>query len=284
MRARGVEVVEVNRPNRQHRRRFGKHDTADAEAAARAVHAKYRHWRTEKRRRAGGGSARAARCAPFGGESAYPGCQLAARPALHGPGGAQGRAAGSLDYGTGGHHLAFPPQQGAQRPGGGDQACDEVDRSSSPQALGGDRRTRRAARAVGHRGHAPLVSLKGVGTDTAAASTRSTFSTALLIDSRLLVSHIEWGSNLQPCASSGAIDSTLRAVAYTVQPFYAKRSAVAHPMPGEQPVIKTALEVHVDPIPDAMPLLLSPGADLEPPRLFRFCWWRPYGIISGHER
>jgi transposase len=40
LRAGGVEVVEVNRPNRQHRRRFGKHDTADAEAAARAVQAK----------------------------------------------------------------------------------------------------------------------------------------------------------------------------------------------------------------------------------------------------
>jgi transposase len=39
LRARGVGVVEVNRPNRQHRRRFGKHDTADAEAAARAVQA-----------------------------------------------------------------------------------------------------------------------------------------------------------------------------------------------------------------------------------------------------
>src|SRR5829696_7714390 len=37
LRARGVEVVEVNRPNRQHRRRFGKHDTADA--AARALQA-----------------------------------------------------------------------------------------------------------------------------------------------------------------------------------------------------------------------------------------------------
>ena len=38
LRARGVEVLEVNRPNRQHRRRFGKkHDTADAEAAARAL-------------------------------------------------------------------------------------------------------------------------------------------------------------------------------------------------------------------------------------------------------
>src|SRR5215207_1879903 len=38
LRARGVPTVEVNRPNRQHRRRFGKHDTADA--AARAVQAK----------------------------------------------------------------------------------------------------------------------------------------------------------------------------------------------------------------------------------------------------
>ena len=33
----GVEVVEVNRPNRQLRRRFGKTDTTDAQAAARAA-------------------------------------------------------------------------------------------------------------------------------------------------------------------------------------------------------------------------------------------------------
>jgi transposase len=33
----GVVVVEINRPNRQHRRRRGKSDTADAEAAARAA-------------------------------------------------------------------------------------------------------------------------------------------------------------------------------------------------------------------------------------------------------
>jgi transposase len=39
LRTRGVEVFEVNRPNRQHRRRFGKHDTTDAEAAARALQA-----------------------------------------------------------------------------------------------------------------------------------------------------------------------------------------------------------------------------------------------------
>lgn len=33
----GIDVIEVNRPNRQHRRRYGKSDTADAFAAARAV-------------------------------------------------------------------------------------------------------------------------------------------------------------------------------------------------------------------------------------------------------
>ena len=33
----GIPVIEVNRPNRQHRRRHGKSDTTDAEAAARAV-------------------------------------------------------------------------------------------------------------------------------------------------------------------------------------------------------------------------------------------------------
>lgn len=37
LRARGVHVVEVNRPNRQARRRHGKSDPADAEAAARAT-------------------------------------------------------------------------------------------------------------------------------------------------------------------------------------------------------------------------------------------------------
>ena len=35
--AEGVEVIEVGRPNRQHRRRHGKSDPADAEGAARAV-------------------------------------------------------------------------------------------------------------------------------------------------------------------------------------------------------------------------------------------------------
>ena len=37
LRSEGVRVLEVNRVSRQHRRRHGKHDAADAEAAARAV-------------------------------------------------------------------------------------------------------------------------------------------------------------------------------------------------------------------------------------------------------
>ena len=37
LRARGANVLEVNRTSRQHRRRHGKHDAGDAEAAARAV-------------------------------------------------------------------------------------------------------------------------------------------------------------------------------------------------------------------------------------------------------
>jgi transposase len=37
LRAAGITVIEVNRPNRQHRRRHGKSDPVDAEAAARAV-------------------------------------------------------------------------------------------------------------------------------------------------------------------------------------------------------------------------------------------------------
>jgi len=37
VRARGASVLEVNRTSRQHRRRHGKHDVGDAEAAARAV-------------------------------------------------------------------------------------------------------------------------------------------------------------------------------------------------------------------------------------------------------
>ena len=37
LRTKGVSVWEVNRTSRQHRRRYGKHDASDAEAAARAV-------------------------------------------------------------------------------------------------------------------------------------------------------------------------------------------------------------------------------------------------------
>src|SRR5687768_1391340 len=85
------------------------------------------------------------------------------------------------------------------------------------------------------------------------------------------------GSSLHPRASSGATASTSRAVAYTVQPLRASRSAVAHPIPDEQPVMSTALEVHPDPfsdidvlqscacterwLPKIMPLRVPPAPD-----------------------
>src|SRR3712207_9437290 len=68
------------------------------------------------------------------------------------------------------------------------------------------------------------------------------------------------GSSLHPNASSGAIASTSRAVAYTVQPLRASRSAVAQPMPDEQPVRRTALEVHPGPASDISPSRPSPSA------------------------
>ena len=45
---------------------------------------------------------------------------------------------------------------------------------------------------------------------------------------------------MQPASSSPAIDSSRRAVAYTVQSVRASRTAVARPMPEEQPVMSTA--------------------------------------------
>src|SRR5919107_5544474 len=61
------------------------------------------------------------------------------------------------------------------------------------------------------------------------------------------------GSSLHPLCASGEISSTLRAVAHTVQPLRDRRSAVAQPMPDEQPVMSTALEVHPDPSSDIKP-------------------------------
>jgi len=43
----------------------------------------------------------------------------------------------------------------------------------------------------------------------------------------------------QPASANGSISSGSRAVAYTVQPSSAKASAVARPIPDEQPVMST---------------------------------------------
>lgn len=59
LRARGASVLEVNRTSRQHRRRHGKHDAADAEAAARQVLSG-----TASGEPKGAESGRRSRCAP----------------------------------------------------------------------------------------------------------------------------------------------------------------------------------------------------------------------------
>ena len=83
LRERGVEVFEVNRPNRQHRRRFGKHDTADAEAAARAVQANTATGEPKEGcGRHSGDGACSARGAPFGAQGAYAGGQNQLRALL----------------------------------------------------------------------------------------------------------------------------------------------------------------------------------------------------------
>src|SRR5262245_57625222 len=72
----------------------------------------------------------------------------------------------------------------------------------------------------------------------AAPSAASTSRTAACIDASSVTSS---ASVLQPFSWRSWIDSGLRAVAYTVQPFSARYSAVARPMPVEHPVIRTAL-------------------------------------------
>src|SRR5687767_1473129 len=55
----------------------------------------------------------------------------------------------------------------------------------------------------------------------------------------------------QPFAVSSASASTLRAVAYTVRPSPARRSAVARPIPDEHPVTSTTFDVIRSPRGDA---------------------------------
>src|SRR5208282_4366927 len=56
-------------------------------------------------------------------------------------------------------------------------------------------------------------------------------------------SHTSSASVLHPREARSAIDSTLRAVAYTFHPRDASRSAVARPIPVEHPVIRTAFDI-----------------------------------------
>src|SRR4051812_40309895 len=84
-------------------------------------------------------------------------------------------------------------------------------------------------------------------------SASCTAPTAAVIDDSSVTSS---GSGLQPARSSTA--SRLRAVAYTVWPCAARCSAVARPIPVEQPVISTVCEAL------ATAVAYAPVADSDP--------------------
>ena len=151
LRARGVEVVEVNRPNRQHRRRFGKHDPADAEAAARALQA---NTATGEPKTADG-PAEMVRGLHVVRRSAVKARTQAAnqlRAARHRAGRTQGKVAQLFHGQAGRHRSALPSGRPSQRSADRDQAGDEVRCSSPPAAFRGDRRAGGADRAFGVRG------------------------------------------------------------------------------------------------------------------------------------
>jgi hypothetical protein len=72
-----------------------------------------------------------------------------------------------------------------------------------------------------------------------APSACSTVSSAARIECSSVTSS---ASVRQPASASSVSVCGRRALAYTVQPPFARRIAVARPMPEEQPVISTALE------------------------------------------
>jgi transposase len=86
LRARGVAVLEVARPNRQLRRHAGKSDRIDAEAAARAVQAGAALGRPQEHRRAGRDAAGLAGGPTLSGQGPDPGRQPAARLGHNRPG------------------------------------------------------------------------------------------------------------------------------------------------------------------------------------------------------
>src|SRR5215203_1546796 len=86
-----------------------------------------------------------------------------------------------------------------------------------------------------------------------APSSRSTSPTAEAIESSSVTSRAR---SLQPLSPRGAIFSTSRAVAYTLQPTSERYLAVAHPMPEEQPVIRTAFETFIPYPPTVVNVIL----------------------------
>ena len=96
--SRGVGVVEVNRPNRQHRRAGSVSTTRPRTPRppperCRPTRRGHRRAQVRRRRRRGGDDACPARRTPLRAEGAHPGRQPTASAAVHGPGGAEGGGA-----------------------------------------------------------------------------------------------------------------------------------------------------------------------------------------------
>ena len=75
----GVEVTEVNRPNRQLRRRLGKTDATDAQGGGTGGSQRTGHCGAQKRQRSGGSNTDAFGGPPFSDQSPHPGHKPAAR-------------------------------------------------------------------------------------------------------------------------------------------------------------------------------------------------------------
>jgi len=148
---------------------LGKHDTADAEAAARALQVDT----ATGEPKSADGPAEMVRALHVVRRSAVKARTQAANQLrallLTAPEALRAELRGLL-HGQVGRHRSALPSGRPQGPAGRDQAGDEIARSSSPAALRGDRRIRKADRAVGIRGRArPRCAAGRVGTDTAAS-------------------------------------------------------------------------------------------------------------------
>src|SRR2546423_115452 len=124
LRQAGIEVIEVNQPDKANRRRQGKTDSLDAEAAARAVLSGRARGSAEGRRRASGDAADVQAGQVFRHQGPYPGDQSTQSrdhrgrsPAARNAVWTKQPAADSSPRATGHRHPAGPPRRRRLPPG-----------------------------------------------------------------------------------------------------------------------------------------------------------------------